>query len=306
MPSKTEIANLMLLWHRLSGVDLVASCRVFVHVADRASFTDGAAAARVPQSVASRRVAALESHLGRRLFDRTTRRTALTPFGADMVPSARRLVELADLFEYDAEQARMLPLTVAVPETCALRDLAALEAAARERGRALELVPAAPAGRVQRFASRQVRAAVVAVAADAALWTVPLGVAGRQLPSGRFRVESLRPSRSRPERRRLWLQPEDDVPHVRDTLQQAGRQSGLLTGQIVVAHALITAAAAALGDDLLVCSRPQALELELGWSKLHDPVTTRGYAVRAADQDDEALVATSLAAQVADCLGALR
>jgi DNA-binding transcriptional LysR family regulator len=45
-------------------MDLVASCRVFVHVGERGSFTLGAAAARVPQSVASRRIAALEEHFG--------------------------------------------------------------------------------------------------------------------------------------------------------------------------------------------------------------------------------------------------
>jgi hypothetical protein len=151
-----------------------------------------------------------------------------------------------------------------------------------------------------------VRAAVVAVAPDLASWTVSLGVAGRHLPTGRFRVESLRPSRSRPQRRRLWLQPEDDVPHVRDTLQNAARLGGLLASQVVLTHSLTTAAAAALGDDLLICSRLQAEELGLGWVALHDPLTTRGYAVRAADHDDAVLLATTLGTEIADCLGALR
>src|ERR1700753_3756051 len=115
-------------------MDLVAACRVFVLVGERGSFTLGAAAARVPQSVASRRIAALEKHFGARLFDRSTRRgagargggergrpprrAAFTTFGRHMLPSAKRLIELAETMDYNAEQARLRPLSVAVPETC--------------------------------------------------------------------------------------------------------------------------------------------------------------------------------------------
>lgn len=67
---------------------------MFVQVGERGSFTLGAAAAGVPQPVVSRRIAALERHLGGLLFDREGRRAALTPFGRDLLPSARRLVEL--------------------------------------------------------------------------------------------------------------------------------------------------------------------------------------------------------------------
>ncbi|MQS10540.1 helix-turn-helix domain-containing protein, partial [Streptomyces alkaliphilus] len=60
-------------------MDLVEACRAFVYVSERNSFTVGAAAAGVSQSVASRRVAALERHLGRSLFERGSRRTTPTP-----------------------------------------------------------------------------------------------------------------------------------------------------------------------------------------------------------------------------------
>jgi phytoene dehydrogenase-like protein len=62
-------------------MDLLGACTAFVHVSDRGSFTHGAAAARIPQPVASRRIAALEKHLGAPLFDRTTRSPTLTQFG---------------------------------------------------------------------------------------------------------------------------------------------------------------------------------------------------------------------------------
>jgi DNA-binding transcriptional LysR family regulator len=71
-------------------VDLIGCCRAFVSVTETGSFTAGAAAAHIPQPVASRRVAALERHLGERLFDRSAYRVRLTPFGRDMLLSAKR------------------------------------------------------------------------------------------------------------------------------------------------------------------------------------------------------------------------
>src|ERR1700759_4399406 len=156
-------------------MDLLAACRVFVSVGERGGFTLGAAAARVPQPVASRRIAALEAHLGERLFDRSTRRAALTPFGGDMLPPARRLIQLAEALEYQAEQARLRPLSLAVPETCPVRALAELNAAAQEQGIMLEFRAAGPADRAELLATAQVRAALIAVPAADAAWTVPLG-----------------------------------------------------------------------------------------------------------------------------------
>src|ERR1700761_3360171 len=165
-------------------MDLLAACRVFVSVGERGSFTLGAAAARVPQPVASRRIAALEAHFGERLFDRSTRRAALTPFGRDMLPPARRLIQLAEALEYHAEQARLRPLSLAVPETCPVRALAELSAAAHEQGVMLEFRPAGPAERAELVATAQVRVALVAVPPAGADWTVPLGVAAPRARAG--------------------------------------------------------------------------------------------------------------------------
>jgi hypothetical protein len=55
-------------------------------------------------------------------------------------------------------------------------------------------------------------------------------------------LSALRPSRAEASYRRIWIQPEDDVPHVRDPLQHAGHRAALLPAQITVAASLVAAA----------------------------------------------------------------
>jgi DNA-binding transcriptional LysR family regulator len=285
-------------------MDLVAACRVFVLVGERGSFTLGAAAARVPQSVASRRIAALEEHFGARLFDRSTRRAALTTFGRDMLAPAQRLVQLAEAMEFHAEQARLRPLSLAVPETSPILALATLSAAAREQGVVLEFRPAGPAQRAELVATAQVRAALIAVPPAGADWTVPLGVASTAGERGAFRVDSLRPGRSQRPPRRIWIQPEDDVPHIRDPLQQLGHRAALLPAQIPVAASLVTAAAETLrAGDLLLCSAGQAAELGLRHRPLAGSPLARGYRVSVAAGDDPDRLRTGLGTAIAQALG---
>ncbi|MFK0115275.1 LysR family transcriptional regulator [Streptomyces sp. NPDC090994] len=289
-------------------MDLVSACRVFVHVSERGSFTLGAAAARVPQSVASRRIAALERHFGERLFDRTTRRATLTVFGRDMLPSAKRLVRLAEAMEYDAERARLRPFGLAVPQTCPVRRLALLDAAARDQGTVLDLRPAGPAERAELLRSHDVRAALLALPRDEADWTVPLGVASRaggDAPVKPLRLETLRPGRAQHGFRRLRIQPEDDVPHIRDRLEQLGHRAALVPAQITVAASLVEAVSETLRtDDLLLCPQPQAAELGLRWRPLAGEAVVRGYGVAALTGDDAERVREGLGAQVARALGA--
>lgn len=304
----------MLYPHTMLIMDLVAACRVFVHVGERGSFTLGAAAARVPQSVASRRIAALEEHFGERLFDRSTRRAALTPFGRDMLPPAKRLVQLAEAMEYHAEQAKLRPLTLAVPETCSLLSLATLNAAAHEQGTILDFRRAGPAGRAELVATGQVRAALVAVPPVRADWIVPLGVASTAtLPSsaaglseapGPLRLESLRPGRTRRSPRRIWIQPEDDVPHIRDHLELLGHRAALMPAQISVAVSLVAAASEALrAGDLLLCSAAQARELGLRYRALAGSPVSRGYRVSVMAGDDPDRLRAGLGDAIAEALG---
>lgn len=289
-------------------MDLVGACRVFVHVSERGSFTLGAAAAGVRQPVASRRVAALEERLGAPLFDRAARRAQLTVFGRDLLPTARRLVALADDLGEEAERALRRPVTLAVPDVCTTLDLAHLDAEARGHGLHLDLRPVARAERRSLLNAHQVRLALETVPADEATWVVPLGLAGTHPPHTRgVRLESLRVGREHIEDpgRRVWITPEDDVPHVRDRLARVRDAVGLRPGQV----ALIPTVAGALTevltrDDLLLCSPHQARELSLDWLPVRDAVLERGYVLAGADDDAGARVRDRLTGALGRCLGA--
>ncbi|MEU8254264.1 LysR family transcriptional regulator [Micromonospora inaquosa] len=288
-------------------MDVVAACRAFVAVSGHGSFTSGAAAAGIPQSVASRRIAALEEHFGGRLFDRSSRAVRLTPFGQDMLPSARRLVDLADAMADDAERARLRPLRVAVPEICPPRRLADLVVAARRQRIHLEVRPAGPQQREELCRTLEVGAAIVAVPEATAAWRVPLGLAARTpFPAPTVFLETLRSGRARTQaRRRILIQPEDDVAHLRDPLTRVGQAVGLAPAQVTVALSLVDAAAAALGSpDLLLCSREQAEDFALHWCPLAGPRLLRGYDVAAGVREDLDQLSTVLYADIARCLGA--
>jgi DNA-binding transcriptional LysR family regulator len=74
----------------------VHSLRVFIAVADEASFTRAADRLLIAQQAVSRTVRRLEDRLGTRLFVRTTRQVTLTPEGQRFLEQARRLVALHD------------------------------------------------------------------------------------------------------------------------------------------------------------------------------------------------------------------
>jgi len=271
------------------------------------SFTVGAAAARIPQSVASRRVAALERHLGARLFDRSSRNVVLTSFGREMLPSARRLVELADALEHDAERARARPFRLAVPSVCGPRPLARLVTEARRHDLNLDPRPAGPDERAELARTLEVRVALVAVPAQEGTWRVPLGLAGRTDPDATtIHLETLRAGRAergaRP--RRVWVQPEDDVPHVRDRLTRLRDAVALGPAQVAVADSLVTATAEVLGSaDLLLCSPGQATELGLHWRPIGELELARGYAVTAGRREDAQRIRALPPEVVGRCLG---
>ena len=77
--------------------------RIFVKVAELASFTRAAAHLGMPKARASLRVQSLEANLGVRLLQRTTRTVRPTPDGEQLLPRAKHLVleaeELAAMFQ---------------------------------------------------------------------------------------------------------------------------------------------------------------------------------------------------------------
>ncbi|WP_144127883.1 helix-turn-helix domain-containing protein [Catellatospora sichuanensis] len=288
-------------------MDLVAACRAFLAVSGQGSFTAGAAMARIPQSVASRRVAALEEHLGGRVFARSSRTVRLTPFGRDMLPWARRVVDAADAMALDAARARLRPMRLAVPAVCSTLALARLAAAGRDEQVHLDLLAAGPVERAELVRAEQVGAALVAVPPGGAAWQVPVGVAMVAEPSrSAVHVESLRAGRvaRATRRRRIWVQPEDDVAHVRDELTRLGAAVGLQPAQVATAASLVAAASEVLSsDDLLACSRTQSAELGLHWRPIGEIDLRRGYDLAAGSREDAAAVGQLLEAEIGRCLG---
>ncbi len=104
--------------------------RAFLVIAELESFRQAADRLAVSQSALSRRVQKIEDHLGARLFDRSTRRVALTAIGREFVPLAHRMLgefERALGRIGDVIQKRMGVVTIASLMTvaCGLLPLAA-------------------------------------------------------------------------------------------------------------------------------------------------------------------------------------
>ena len=66
--------------------------QAFISIADHGSFQRAAAELHISQTAVTRRLQNLESHLGIKLVERTTRIVALTATGNDFLPQARRLM----------------------------------------------------------------------------------------------------------------------------------------------------------------------------------------------------------------------
>ncbi|MER5172547.1 LysR family transcriptional regulator [Thioclava kandeliae] len=90
-------------------MDLVDELRAFVATAQTRSFTAAADQLGLSNRLTSKYVAALETRLGTRLFQRTTRKVGLTPAGEDLMARAPALLDDLDLMISDiADGARGL------------------------------------------------------------------------------------------------------------------------------------------------------------------------------------------------------
>jgi hypothetical protein len=100
------------------------------------------------------------------------------------------------------------------------------------------------------------------------------------------------------------IQPEDDVPHIRDPLQRLGHRAALLPAQITAAASLIAAASEAMrGDDFLLCSAAQAAELGFSWRPLVAAPVSRGYSVSTLTGADAERVRADIEPHLAQILG---
>jgi len=80
-------------------MDMVAAFRVFVRVAEAGSFSLVGRELGVTQPAVSRQISALETHLGARLLQRTTRHLALTADGQAMLVHARAVLDAVEQAE---------------------------------------------------------------------------------------------------------------------------------------------------------------------------------------------------------------
>ena len=149
--------------------------------------------------------------------------------------------------------------------------------------------------------------ALTAVPAADAAWSVPLGVGSATEASGRrgLRLESLQPDPTDRTFTRVWIQPEDDRPDVRDRLVQLGHRAALLPAQIVVAESTTAGLSDVLASpNLLLCSAAEASGWGLHWRRVAGVELARGFDLSTGDGDDPGALEGPLWAAVAACLGA--
>ncbi|QNN53225.1 LysR family transcriptional regulator [Nocardioides mesophilus] len=288
-------------------MDLVAACEAFVSVAERGSFTRGAAAVGMSQPGASRRIAALERHLGVPLLDRSGRSPALTLAGHRVLDAARQVVRASETLLLEAEEAGLRSLHLAVPTGCDVRELAAVELASRDAGMHLVLTEAEPRTRADLLSRGRVEAQVAAVPGEEGDWTVALGLAGALPRPGRVHLDQLRPSGRNPTSGAVLVHvlPEDDVPHLRDPLLAAAESAGLGTSQVLVTTSWAAALASVLAStDLVMLSEHEARRLDLAWSPLAHPPLTRGYALSGAAGSGSERLRAAIGPELAAALGA--
>ncbi|MFA7679478.1 MAG: LysR family transcriptional regulator, partial [Pigmentiphaga sp.] len=85
-------------------MDRLRSMQVFERVADEGGFAPAARALDMSPPVVTRLVAELEAHLGARLFQRTTRRVALTDAGTEYLQRVRKILRDVDEAEVLANE----------------------------------------------------------------------------------------------------------------------------------------------------------------------------------------------------------
>jgi len=108
----------LIVWEK--NMDLVDGLKAFVATAQTGSFTAAAARLGVSNRLTSKYVAELESRIGTRLLQRTTRKVGLTPAGQELLSRAPALLdEIDDMLDVVSEESKGLSglLRVSAPVT---------------------------------------------------------------------------------------------------------------------------------------------------------------------------------------------
>ncbi|UGQ48281.1 LysR family transcriptional regulator [Massilia endophytica] len=102
---------------------------LFARIVECGSFSQAADKVQLPKSTVSRRLSLLESQLGERLLQRTTRKLVLTELGASLLAHARKVAEETEAAEALAQHRQQAPnglLRVSMPADFANLELAGM------------------------------------------------------------------------------------------------------------------------------------------------------------------------------------
>lgn len=110
-------------------MDRLDAMQLFARVAESGSFSAVAQQLGMARSVVTRKIAALEAHLGVKLMVRSTRRLMLTSAGTAYLERCRVILNLVDVAEEDVAHERAMPrgrIRIGLPLSFGLRRLAPL------------------------------------------------------------------------------------------------------------------------------------------------------------------------------------
>jgi DNA-binding transcriptional LysR family regulator len=222
------------------GIDLVRHLRYFAVVADELHFGRAADRLHMAQPPLSQRIQRLERELGVRLFDRSSRRVALSPAGHDLLGPAREVLAAVDRLTAVAAlatggEAGRLRVGL-LPETAPATMAAIVRAVERARPAVgLDLTAATTGEHLRALADRMLDVATLRLPADLGALAVgpvlhqPLGVA---LPAGsplaRRRRVALADLGDTP----LALPPRSAAPGFHDELVAACTRLGYRPGSL--------------------------------------------------------------------------
>src|SRR5471032_821734 len=115
---------------------------LFARIVECGSFSLAAQRVQLPKSTVSRRISQLEAQLGERLLQRTTRKLALTEFGASLLDHARNVADETEAAGALAQHRQVAPsglLRVSMPADFANGAVGVMLAAFMDRYPAISL-----------------------------------------------------------------------------------------------------------------------------------------------------------------------
>ncbi|HEY5821724.1 MAG TPA: LysR family transcriptional regulator [Propionibacteriaceae bacterium] len=258
-------------------MDVVENLEAFRAVVRHGGFTRAAEVCGLPQPVVSRRVAALESHLGVTLLDRAHHSVTLSEAGRRILPLADELLNQWRSIEAIAAGSGGASQFL-VPPGLDPRLLASVR-----RGLAgIEFVEEDAEVRRRSWEAGRADLALLVVEPGPRTVDVPLGLAcaeGEGAPVPLSRLRRFARDRELPARV-VHVDAEDDVPAIRDTVARLAQAYGLRADQVTVgipraeAHTLVHER-----GDLLLCPRSEALRHGLAWSASTELPLVRAYAL---------------------------